>query len=133
MTPSPCCATVHALKPAPGHAEVSPEAVMGGTWRIPQQVNVPLFSQARWRARSLRVPARVRVQLILCQTPSAHGAGSSSGGLHQTKPLCSTPFSQLSTVLPESEPSGLSENLNFLHRGVLQPPARLDCPNTVLQ
>lgn len=39
-------------KPAPGHAEVPPGAVMGGTRCIPGQVNVALFSQAGCRARS---------------------------------------------------------------------------------
>lgn len=136
VTPSPRCGTVHALTSAPGRTVVPPRAVMGGTWRIPAQVNVPLFSQARWRARSLCAPACVRVRvcsLSCAKPPRPHGAGSGSGGLHQTKPLCSTPFSQPSAVLPESEPPGLSEHSSFLHQGSPRaarkvPPARLGCP-----
>lgn len=103
-------------KPAPGHAEVPPGAVMGGTWCIPGQVNMALFSQAGWRARSPSARACV-CSLSCAKRPRPHGAGSSSGGLHQTKPLCSPPFSQLSAVLPESEPSGLSERSGFLCQG----------------
>lgn len=45
--------------------------------------------------------ACVYVRSLSChKPPQPHGVGSSSGGLYQTKPLCSTSFFQLRTPTP---------------------------------
>ena len=116
---------VHGLQPAPGHAEVPPGAVMGGVWQIPPQVNVPLFTQAGRRVRNLCACTRVCVCVCVCslscaKPPQPHGAGSSSGGLHQTKPLCSTPLFQPSTA-PPSPSHGVCQHAQASRtKGVLQ-------------
>lgn len=109
---------------APDCAESSPRArsgpVMGDTQQIPPQVNVSLVTQTVRRARSLRAHARVRVCSLSCaKPPQPHGVGSSSGGLHQTKPLCSTPFLQPSTA-PPSRSRRVCQHTQASHtRGVL--------------
>lgn len=65
------------------------------------------------------VCVRVCVQLILQRAPQPHRGGNSSGGLHQTKTLCSTPFVQ-SGSCAKSELWGLQVPSSFICKQMLQ-------------